>query len=731
MTTTGCLVLWHKRGRPGLRPKISFDAEWRPRRFCTDQLTDRFFLVLVGHKGRAPQKERQGSCRISRSAKARRRLAIENASHRLRPFAAAPRPVVCRRPGRLKLQFPRAEGGKRLLSASRNPLAAMHIMTMPAASKRNSKLLVTSNALRFGSSVRRKLGALAFCAAVFALFSQGGWAQTSFERAQSRSTARQASEASISGANFYVPMDWWIYEALDRLAALGLVPSQTSGMRPWLVDECIRQTAEARKLLERGALDRAPDMRAFALQLLKDLEAELEKWAPNNVFRLDALSHRSGAIAGEPLRDGYHLGQTWTNDSGRPIIRGYSSITAVMFSAGHNRISAHFRGELQTSGQAPAVPPHLQQMFARLDGIPDPFEPRLASGNRTRVQEAYAMYRHGNWALSAGKQALWYGPSYDAPLHFSTNAEAPELLRLSSVSPFRIPGFSHLVGPLRVEFTLGRLGGHQWTWKPWLNSQKITVKPFNDVEFGFTRWSIFWGTGHPRTWRTFVRNLFSLTSPQTPVPSSLIDPTDPGDRKAGLDFRWRLPRKAKIATLYGDFYSEDDASPLANFSRAAIATGIFVPSLPGTSHQDLRLEMSSTVPLGSHEILNYWNNQYRSGNTNMGYLVGSWTGRAGRALSAWTGKSLGGGHRWEVGYQHFKVDGRFLEGGATQNRVQLRYRQVLAGSVHLECFAQWERYLYPVLGPSHRTLSGWMAISWRPAACLAFCGSKGSAGGDR
>lgn len=44
-------------------------------------------------------------------------------------------------------------------------------------------------------------------------------------------------EQTESGSTF-VPMDSWIYDALDRLAALGLVPSQISGLRPWTRAEC-------------------------------------------------------------------------------------------------------------------------------------------------------------------------------------------------------------------------------------------------------------------------------------------------------------------------------------------------------------------------------------------------------------------------------------------------------------------------------------------------------------
>src|SRR5258708_913165 len=43
----------------------------------------------------------------------------------------------------------------------------------------------------------------------------------------------------------YVPLDSWIYPALDRLAGLGLIDSGFADMRPWTRRECMRQLSEA------------------------------------------------------------------------------------------------------------------------------------------------------------------------------------------------------------------------------------------------------------------------------------------------------------------------------------------------------------------------------------------------------------------------------------------------------------------------------------------------------
>src|ERR1700674_4093954 len=48
----------------------------------------------------------------------------------------------------------------------------------------------------------------------------------------------------------YVPLDSWIYPALDRLAAMGLINSAFAGMKPWTRLECARLLREAGDRLE-------------------------------------------------------------------------------------------------------------------------------------------------------------------------------------------------------------------------------------------------------------------------------------------------------------------------------------------------------------------------------------------------------------------------------------------------------------------------------------------------
>src|SRR5579871_3132577 len=105
----------------------------------------------------------------------------------------------------------------------------------------------------------------------------------------------------------YVPLDSWIYPALDRLAGLGLIETGFAGMRPWTRRECARLVTEAASQLT------DPDENPPAAELVERLEREFrpeakateEQHAAN--FRLESVYTRVGRIAGEPLNDGYHF----------------------------------------------------------------------------------------------------------------------------------------------------------------------------------------------------------------------------------------------------------------------------------------------------------------------------------------------------------------------------------------------------------------------------------------
>src|SRR5579863_2929823 len=66
------------------------------------------------------------------------------------------------------------------------------------------------------------------------------------------------NEGNLTASNMgspYVPMDSWVYPALDRLIGMGMIDSGFSGVRPWTRSECARLLAEASDRVDGGPAD--------------------------------------------------------------------------------------------------------------------------------------------------------------------------------------------------------------------------------------------------------------------------------------------------------------------------------------------------------------------------------------------------------------------------------------------------------------------------------------------
>src|SRR6202000_3187493 len=59
------------------------------------------------------------------------------------------------------------------------------------------------------------------------------------QREQPKPLGDDVDPDTIGSTN--VPMDSWIYPALERLAAMGSIPAQSTAIRPWPRQECLRQ----------------------------------------------------------------------------------------------------------------------------------------------------------------------------------------------------------------------------------------------------------------------------------------------------------------------------------------------------------------------------------------------------------------------------------------------------------------------------------------------------------
>ncbi len=265
----------------------------------------------------------------------------------------------------------------------------------------------------------------------------------------------------------YVPLDSWIYPALDRLIGMGMIDSGFAGMRPWTRNECVRLLQEASDSMD-GEGRGGPEAEKILRLLESEFHDELEGKGGDGQFRgrVESVYARVTGISGEPLTDGNHFGQTVINDFGRPYQEGLNSVDgfSAWTTAGH--WVGYVHGEFQHAPSAPSLSASALQFITSTDGIPTvPPGMRIPPSDRFRLLDAYVGLNFENWQVSFGKQSLWWGPMAGGPLMFSDNAEPVNMFRISRASPFKLPSVAGLLGPIRVEWFLGQFDGHQFVFQ--------------------------------------------------------------------------------------------------------------------------------------------------------------------------------------------------------------------------------------------------------------------------
>src|SRR6266436_5191260 len=264
----------------------------------------------------------------------------------------------------------------------------------------------------------------------------------------------------------YVPLDSWIYPALERLAAMGLIDSAFAGMKPWTRNECVRLLQEASESVD-GERRGGPEAEKIYRLLETEFRDELEGKGGDGRFRghVESVYARVTGISGEPLTDGNHFGQSLINDFGRPYQEGFNSVDGFSAWTTAGRWVGYVRAEYQHSPSAPALPDGTRQFIASVDNIPSvPPATPISSVNRVRLLDAYVGYNFENWQVSFGKQSLWWSPTEGGPLMFSDNAEPLNMFRINRVSPFKLPSVLGWLEPIRVEWFLGQFDGQQFVF---------------------------------------------------------------------------------------------------------------------------------------------------------------------------------------------------------------------------------------------------------------------------
>jgi hypothetical protein len=521
----------------------------------------------------------------------------------------------------------------------------------------------------------------------------------------------------------YVPMDSWVYSAFDRLAALGFVSSGISGMRPWTRLECARLLNESG---DHGVEDDTSSEAArMYLQLSKEFAGELREMSvgENRVAKVESVYARVTGISGQPLTDGFHFGSTIINDYGRPYQEGLSSADGFSTWTTVGHLVTYVRAEYEHSPSAPPLTQSARDFIFSTNTLPSVPPPTpITAVNRFQLLDAYVGLNFSNWQITFGPQTLWWGPSLGGPLMFNDNAAPVNMLRINRVSPFKLPSFLGWLGLWRIETFLGQLTGHDFVFQtdtgivgqfgqplsrqPFLDGTRFSFKPLPDFELGFSFTAVFAGGPTPLTSHTFIRSYSAVNAPPGAV--------DPGDRRSGLDFTFRIPRVKNGLNFYTEAFVEDEFSPIAYWRNAAILSGLYLAQVPKLNKLDLRVEAGYTDLPGNLQTgapdshytpgIFYSNTRYPSGSyTNDGHLLGNWMGRQSQGVQAWSNYRFSPRSFIQASFRHQKVSQQYMPGGGTLTDVSLSANFWLRDDLSVSGAIQHERWLYPIITPGAQT----------------------------
>jgi hypothetical protein len=524
----------------------------------------------------------------------------------------------------------------------------------------------------------------------------------------------------------YIPLDSWIYPAIMRLYGLGFVDTVFLGMRPWTRLSVAHMLEASSDRITGGTSDEAIDIYAA---IEKDLQPDMRIPLDQKFGRigLDSVYERVMGISGTPLRDSFHLGQTDINDFGRPYAGGFNNYSGLSARAHYGMFSVYFRGEYQHAPAWEGYPLDLAETLATIDdfatfsSVPLPGNTTIPLGpvsavNNITVLEGYVSAHVVGHEISLGKMDNWYGPGVGGGMAWSNNAENVWSFRINRVEPLYIPFVSRITGPIRYDFFVGPLKGHNFPVSPWIHAEKLSLKPTPNVEIGLQRSVIWGGKGHvPITFGTFWRSFYSISDTNG---AEKFSREDPGARFSAFDFSWRLPYLRKWLTLYTDSEVHDDVFPISAPRHAAIRPGLYLSHFPGVPKLDLRAEAVSTDPdsglsTGGQDM--YIEVVQRNGYTNNGLLIGDWVGRENKGGQAWLTYHLSPREWLQASYRSDKAAKDFIPGGTTQTDFSVELVKRLTPDVELKANFQYERWLIPLYKPGQQSdTSTTFQLTWYP-----------------
>ena len=173
-------------------------------------------------------------------------------------------------------------------------------------------------------------------------------------------------------------------------------------------------------------------------------------------------------------------------------------------------------------------------------------------GGETLLDESYIAVALGDYSISLGSKKNWWGPGWGGSLILSTNANPIPSISIERIfsDPFESK-WLNWIGPWDLSLLLGELEHSRTRSDALFFGLRIGFRPLNNLEYGFSKTSLFCGENRPCSFSSFS--------------DMLLDKTDSGYNLSGFDFRSSHHIKSFPIALYGQVMNHSFKNALGLF----------------------------------------------------------------------------------------------------------------------------------------------------------------------
>jgi membrane-associated phospholipid phosphatase len=255
----------------------------------------------------------------------------------------------------------------------------------------------------------------------------------------------------------------------------------------------------------------------------------------------------------------------------------------------------------------------------------------LAEDRKLRLDDSALVTELAGIELQAWSHRSWWGPGWQSSLILSNNAPSfnGAGIQRASASRSESPWLSWL-GPWNFDIFVAQTEDVATPANPYLIGQRLTFKPFSNLEIGLTRTAQWGGRGREQTAKSFLRMLTGQgVNGDTPQQQK----ADPANEMAGFDVRIKCPFGVRCAG-YVQGIGEDQAGVLPSHYLGLY--GVEAWSEDGLQRYYAEyVETGCRAPIGRPILRGcaYRNYAYPQGYTSAGRWMGASVGPDSRLLT--------------------------------------------------------------------------------------------------